>query len=79
MFVTQEGLLFGKVTQRVKDTISDSQINNYRVETKTCKQMLRLLSIVNIVETSAIHRLVDIVWPSNEDVLIVFCACSICL
>lgn len=33
----QEGLLFGKVTQRVKDTISDSQINNYKVETKTCK------------------------------------------
>ncbi|XP_062585496.1 BRCA1-A complex subunit Abraxas 1-like [Saccostrea cucullata] len=30
-----EGLLFGKVTQRVKDTISDSQINNYEVETKT--------------------------------------------
>lgn len=30
-----EGLLFGKVTQRVKDTISDSQINNYKVETKT--------------------------------------------
>nr|XP_022288514.1 BRISC complex subunit Abraxas 2-like [Crassostrea virginica] len=30
-----EGLLYGKVTQRVKDTISDSQINNIKVETKT--------------------------------------------
>lgn len=35
--------MFGKVTQRVKDTISDSQINNYKVETKTCKEIKYLI------------------------------------
>ncbi|XP_060068485.1 BRISC complex subunit abraxas 2-like [Ylistrum balloti] len=41
----QEGLLIGKVSHSVKDTISDSQINNYKVETKlyiySCHELQR--------------------------------------
>ncbi|XP_033757498.1 BRISC complex subunit Abraxas 2-like [Pecten maximus] len=45
----QEGLLIGKVSHSVKDTISDSQINNYKVETKlyvySCHELQRETNI----------------------------------
>ena len=39
----QEGFLLGQVVNHVTDTISDSQLNNRKEETVTCK----LLSLVN--------------------------------